>query len=75
MRDHSNSGGFITGAGQGTSNWNPGTAWMLGIVNSMYAFAATDAPIHIAEEIQRPGVVLPRIMYDMFVPINKDDLS
>jgi hypothetical protein len=48
---------------------------MLGIVNSMYAFAATDAPIHIAEEIQRPGVALPRIMYDVFVPINKDYLG
>lgn len=71
MRDHSNDRDYITGAGHGTSNWNPGTAWMLGIINSMYAFAATDAPIHIAEEIQRPGVVLPRIMYDVFKHENR----
>lgn len=64
MRTHTNSADFVTSGGQGTSGWNPGTAWVLGIINSMYAFAGTDGAIHIAEEMSHPGVVLPRIMYD-----------
>ncbi|KAH8693796.1 amino acid/polyamine transporter I [Talaromyces proteolyticus] len=62
IRHHSNSVEIITRETQGTSGWNPGTAWTLGIINSMYAFAATDGATHIAEEMHRPGVTLPRIM-------------
>ncbi|KAH8702251.1 amino acid/polyamine transporter I [Talaromyces proteolyticus] len=61
-RDHSSSGDYITKPVQGTSGWNPGAAWVLGIINSMYAFTGTDGAIHIAEEMHRPGAALPRIM-------------
>lgn len=62
-RSHSNSGAYITHSGLGTSGWGPGPAWILSIINSMYAFTGTDGAIHIAEEMHRPGVRLPQIMY------------
>lgn len=62
MRTQTNSGETMFQSGQGTSGWNPGTAWMLGILNSMYCFTGTDGPIHIAEEMFSPGRRLPQIM-------------
>lgn len=42
MHQHTNEGSFLVQANLGTSGWNSGTAWMLGIANCMYAFGATD---------------------------------
>ena len=47
---------------RGTTGWGVGTAWLLGISNSMYAFASTDAAIHIAEEIVDPELRLPQVL-------------
>ena len=33
---------FLTRSDLGSSGWNPGTAWLLGISNAMYAFGGTD---------------------------------
>ena len=46
----------------GSSGWNTGTAWMLGVTNSMYAFTSTDAAIHIAEEMVHPEIRLPQVI-------------
>ena len=52
----------ITTPGPGRSGWPIGPAWLLGITNSMYAFSATDAVIHIAEEMKDPEQKLPQAM-------------
>ena len=52
----------ITTPGPGRSGWPIGPAWLLGITNSMYAFSATDAVIHIAEEMKDPERKLPQAM-------------
>ena len=52
----------ITTPGPGRSGWPTGPAWLLGITNSMYAFSATDAVIHIAEEMKDPERRLPQAM-------------
>ncbi|KGO38911.1 Amino acid/polyamine transporter I [Penicillium expansum] len=44
------------------SSGSNGTAWLLGIINSMYCFGASDGAIHIAEEMQSPSHRLPQIM-------------
>jgi choline transport protein len=62
MHKHSNPTSSIIRSGAGTSGWNDGTAWLLGIINSMYCFGSTDGAIHIAEEIRSPGRRLPQIM-------------
>ena len=53
---------FITNPGPARSGWGIGPAWLLGITNSMYAFSATDAVIHIAEEMKDPERRLPQAM-------------
>ncbi|KAJ5775639.1 amino acid/polyamine transporter I [Penicillium nucicola] len=62
MHKHGNSASSIIRPGTGTSGWNGGTAWLLGVINSMYSFGCTDGAIHIAEEIRLPGRRLPQIM-------------
>ncbi|KAL8959294.1 MAG: hypothetical protein Q9193_003817, partial [Seirophora villosa] len=62
LRKSTQPGSFITRSGQGTSGWNPGTAWVLGVGNALYAYGATDGAIHIAEEIPRPGKNIPLAM-------------
>ena len=52
----------ITTSGPGRSGWAIGPAWLLGITNSMYVFSATDAVIHIAEEMEDPEQKLPQAM-------------
>ena len=52
----------ITKPAPGRSGWAIGPAWLLGITNSMYAFGATDAVIHIAEEMKDPEHKLPLAM-------------
>ncbi|MCJ1378825.1 hypothetical protein MMC17_001924 [Xylographa soralifera] len=53
---------FITSPYAGTSGWNTGVSWMMGVGNSMYAFGSTDAVIHIAEEMKHPERDIPRTM-------------
>ncbi|OQE92573.1 hypothetical protein PENNAL_c0007G05151 [Penicillium nalgiovense] len=62
MRQHTNTRSYIIRSGLGTSGWNNGIAWLLGITNSMYCFSASDGAIHIAEEMRSPGRRLPQIM-------------
>ncbi|KAJ5165189.1 uncharacterized protein N7500_007019 [Penicillium coprophilum] len=62
MSQQTNTRSPIVRSGQGTSGWNNGTAWLLGIINSMYCFGASDGAIHIAEEMRSPGRRLPQIM-------------
>ncbi|KAH6989506.1 amino acid/polyamine transporter I [Ilyonectria sp. MPI-CAGE-AT-0026] len=62
MHQHTNEGSFLVQANLGTSGWNSGTAWMLGIANCMYAFGATDGAIHISEEMSQPGRRVPQII-------------
>ena len=52
----------ITTPGADSSGWGLGPAWLLGITNSMYAFSATDAVIHIAEEMKDPERKLPQAL-------------
>ena len=62
MRKQSQPLSTITTPGPGKSGWGIGPAWLLGITNSMYAFSATDAVIHIAEEMKDPERKLPQAM-------------
>ena len=62
LRKQSQPLSFITNPGPGSSGWGIGPAWLLGITNSMYAFGATDAVIHIAEEMKDPEWRLPQAM-------------
>ncbi|KAH8898675.1 amino acid transporter [Thozetella sp. PMI_491] len=57
-----NDGSFLTASNQGSSGWNQGTAWVLGISNAMYNYGGSDSPIHIAEEMHAPGRKLPIVM-------------
>lgn len=50
----------ITTPGSGRSGWPIGPVWLLGVTNLMYAFSATDAVIHIAEEMKDPERRLPQ---------------
>ncbi|KAF9883909.1 hypothetical protein FE257_002652 [Aspergillus nanangensis] len=47
---------------RGVSGWSPGTAWLLSISNSAYAFAAVGSVTHLAEEMPRPGKNLPLVI-------------
>ena len=62
MRKQSQPFSFVLWPQAGTSGWATGPAWVMGISNSMYAFTATDAVIHIAEEMNEPGKDIPRAM-------------
>ena len=62
MRRQSQPLSTITTPGPGRSGWGIGPAWLLGITNSMYAFGANDAVIHIAEEMKDPERKLPLAM-------------
>ncbi|CRL28604.1 Amino acid/polyamine transporter I [Penicillium camemberti] len=62
MHRNTNNMWDIIRSDQGTSGWSNGTAWLLGIINSMYCFGASDGAIHIAEEMQSPGRRLPQII-------------
>ncbi|RAL04575.1 choline transporter [Aspergillus ibericus CBS 121593] len=53
---------FLLQSGYGISGWNDGTAWMLGVMNAMYAITGTDAAIHISEELPQPGKRVPQAM-------------
>ena len=53
---------FLTQTHLGTSGWDDGTAWVLGIANAMYAFGGTDGVIHISEEMSQPGRRVPQVM-------------
>ncbi|KAI1620189.1 amino acid/polyamine transporter I [Exophiala viscosa] len=45
------------------TGWADGTAFMLGVGTSMYAFLATDGATHLAEEMPNPGKGVPRAMW------------
>lgn len=62
LKKHTQPASFITQPGLGTSGWNTGTAWMMGVGNALYAYGGTDGAIHIAEEIPRPGKNIPLAM-------------
>ncbi|PYH87691.1 choline transporter, partial [Aspergillus ellipticus CBS 707.79] len=53
---------YLLENGFGKTGWNDGTAWMLGVMNAMYAIAGTDAAIHISEELPQPGRRVPQAM-------------
>ena len=61
LRQHSQHAAILFDT-SGTSGWGTGTAWLLGLTNSMYAFTSTDAAIHIAEEMVRPEKRLPQVL-------------
>lgn len=42
MHQHVNRSSFLVESNLGTSGWDSGTAWILGISNCMYAFGGTD---------------------------------
>lgn len=42
LHKHVNDGSYLVKSGLGNSGWNAGTAWILAIGNSMYAFGGTD---------------------------------
>lgn len=62
LRKQSRPLSYVTIPLQGNSGWSIWPAWMLGITNSMYPFSATDAVIHIAEEMKDPERRLPQAM-------------
>ena len=47
----------------GSSGWSGGIAWVLGVTNSMYPFACSDAAIHIAEEMINPAKRLLQVAF------------
>ncbi|KIW80457.1 hypothetical protein Z517_07073 [Fonsecaea pedrosoi CBS 271.37] len=55
-------GSTVTKLNQGTSGWPDGLGWFLGICNALFAYVGTDSPIHIAEEMHRPGRQIPEAM-------------
>lgn len=61
MTDGFNDGKFLLHF-DGKSGWPNGVAWVMSIGNAMYAFASTDAVIHVAEEMRHPGKAIPRAM-------------
>ncbi|KAI1746649.1 amino acid/polyamine transporter I [Xylaria castorea] len=70
LHNHVNDGSYLVKSGLGNSGWNVGTAWILAISNSMYAFGGTDGAIHISEEIAHPGRRVPQvIIMTMFIGI------
>jgi choline transport protein len=62
-KSHTNDTSFVMAPNTGTSGWNPGAAWLLGIANAMYNFGGSDSPIHVAEEMHSPGRKLPIVMW------------
>ncbi|KAK7398128.1 hypothetical protein QQX98_012492 [Neonectria punicea] len=62
MHKHTNDGSYLVQSNLGTSGWDSGTAWLLGITNCMYAFGGTDGAIHISEEMSQPGRRVPQII-------------
>ena len=62
LRKQSHPLSSIATPGPGRSGWGIGPAWLLGITNSMYAFSATDAVIHIAEEMKDPERKVRKIL-------------
>ncbi|KAI4120184.1 MAG: hypothetical protein LQ345_000140 [Seirophora villosa] len=62
LRRQTQPASFITQSGLGTSGWNAGTAWVLGVGNALYAYGGIDAAIHIAEEIPQPDKNIPQAM-------------
>ncbi|KAI0449477.1 amino acid/polyamine transporter I [Xylaria acuta] len=70
LHTHVNDSSYLVESGLGNSGWNVGTAWILAISNSMYAFGGTDGAIHISEEIAQPGRRVPQvIIMTMFIGI------
>ncbi|KAI0184920.1 amino acid/polyamine transporter I [Xylaria flabelliformis] len=70
LHKHVNKGSYLVKSGVGNSGWDVGTAWILAISNSMYAFGATDGAIHISEEVAQPGRRVPQVMImTMFIGI------
>ncbi|KAF5641399.1 choline transporter [Fusarium sp. NRRL 52700] len=61
-KSRTNDASFVLASDQGSSGWNSGTAWILGITNAMYNYGGSDSPIHIAEEMHSPGRKLPIVM-------------
>ncbi|KAI2854130.1 hypothetical protein CBS147343_9371 [Aspergillus niger] len=53
---------FLLQPGYGRSGWNEGTAWMLGVMNTMYSMTGIDAAIHISEELPQPEKRVPQAM-------------
>ncbi|KPM37242.1 hypothetical protein AK830_g9303 [Neonectria ditissima] len=62
LHKHTNEGSYLVQSNLGTSGWNSGTAWLLGITNCMYAFGGADGAIHISEEMSQPGRRVPQII-------------
>ncbi|KAK5943822.1 hypothetical protein PMZ80_003103 [Knufia obscura] len=62
MKGETRSASEVFGHSAGTSGWNHDTAWVLGICNSLYALVATDAAIHVAEEMLAPSSQIPFIL-------------
>ncbi|KAF2963967.1 hypothetical protein GQX73_g9605 [Xylaria multiplex] len=62
LHKHVNDGSYLVKPGLGNSGWNTGTAFVLGISNSLYAFGGTDGAIHISEEMSQPGRRVPQVI-------------
>ena len=45
---------FLLQRGYGTSGWNEGTAWMLGIMNTMYCMTGIDAGMSVSVSFTTP---------------------
>ncbi|KAG6986464.1 choline transport protein [Physcia stellaris] len=62
LRKQSRPLSYVMSSFHGTSGWSIWPAWVLGVTNSMYAFSATDAVIHVAEEMKNPERRLPQAL-------------
>ncbi|GAW17731.1 hypothetical protein ANO14919_071970 [Xylariales sp. No.14919] len=70
LHKHVNDGSYLVESGLGNSGWNSGTAFVLGITNSLYAFGGTDGAIHISEEMVQPSRRVPQvIIMTMFIGV------
>ncbi|GAA5832508.1 hypothetical protein JCM11251_001352 [Rhodosporidiobolus azoricus] len=53
---------FVFGTYLNTTGWNPGVAWILGLLQSAFGLVGVDALSHMVEEIPEPHLNVPRAM-------------
>lgn len=57
------SASFVFGTWSNETNWPSGVVWFIGLVQSAYGLTAMDAAIHMVEELPKPSVNGPRVIW------------
>lgn len=61
--NHFQSGRFVFGSWYNNTGWSDGVAWFIGLIQAAYGLTAFDSVIHLVEEMPRPSVNAPRVLY------------